>query len=628
LRAVPPQPVLLVGYLGASALLYAPAWASPTTTVLRGGSGDPAIFIWFLRWTPFAVDHGRPLLFTDHLNVPDGVNLMWNTSVPLLGLVFAPLTARWGPVLTLNVIFVLAHGLSAWTAYLAIRRYVPGHLAAAAGGLVFGFSPAILSQGGHPHMSFAVLVPPMLLAVDEIVVRQRRPPWLAGPLLGLLAGCQLLIGEELLAATVLFGVLLVLVVVLNDPRAVLDRRRVLHALLAFTLAAVVGLAIAAWPLAVQFTGPQRVHGDIITTNYSNDLLGFAVPASPQRFLLHPGPDQVRQLAGGNTPYLGAPILLALAALVLRRWRLPVVRVGAAMLLLAAVFSMGPYLHVDGRATAVTLPWAPFDRMATIASLIPSRLAIFTALFAGLLLAVLLRTVWEGGGWRRLAAVGVAAAAVAPLLPSRPVPADPVGTPTFFTGGALRRLPEGGVTLVLPYASRRLPIAMTWQAEAGMRFRMPGGFFIGPSPDGRARFDASPNAASRAFGRIQQGRAAPRLTGGMRRVLAADLTRWGVATVVVGPMDHQATMLGFLTDLFGGPPESVGGVWLWRDPLAHLPARSAGPDRPGAIAGKAAQRAAGAARAAAHRSPPRPRPAARTAPGGSPCSAGWSGRSGC
>jgi hypothetical protein len=613
LRAVPPQPVLLLGYLGLAMLLYAPAWPSPTTTVLRGGHGDPAIFIWFLGWIPFAADHGRPLLYTEHLNFPDGVNLMWNTSVPLLGLVLAPLTTRWGPVLTLNVIFVLAHGLSAWTAYLAIGRYVPGHLAAAAGGLIFGCSPAILSQGGHPHMSFAVLVPPMLLAVDEIVVRQRRPPWLVGPLLGLMAGCQLLIGEELLAATVLFGVLLVLVLALGNPRAVLDRRRVLHALLAFTLAAVVGLGIAAWPLAVQFTGPQRVDGDIIKTNYSNDLLGFVIPASPRRFLLHPGPDQVRQLAGGNTSYLGAPILLALAALALRRWRLPVVRVGTAMLLLAAVFSMGPYLHLGGRATAVTLPWAPFDRMAVIASLIPSRLAIFTALFAGLLWAVLLRMVWEGGGWRRLAAVGVAAAAAASLLPSRPVPADPVQTPAFFTGSALRRLPEGSVALVLPYASRRLPVAMTWQAEAGMRFRMPGGFFIGPTPDGRPRFDANPNAASRAFGRIQRGLSAPRLTGGMRRAFAADLAGWEVDTVVVGPMDHQATMLRFLTDLFGGPPEPVDGIWLWRNPLAHLPVRPAGPDRrrpPAATAGAAA-------RAAVHRSPPRRRPAARTAPGGSP-----------
>ena len=42
---------------------------------------------------------------------------------------------------------------------------------------------------------------------------------------GLMAGCQLVIGEELLAATVLFGVLLLLVLLANNPRATLEWRR-------------------------------------------------------------------------------------------------------------------------------------------------------------------------------------------------------------------------------------------------------------------------------------------------------------------------------------------------------------------------------------------------------------------
>ena len=77
----------------------------------------------------------------------------------------------------------------------------PGHLAAAVGGLVYGFSPAVRGQSHHLHMSLAFLVPLMLLALHEIVVRQRRSPWLVGAGLGLMAGAQLLIGEELLAMT-------------------------------------------------------------------------------------------------------------------------------------------------------------------------------------------------------------------------------------------------------------------------------------------------------------------------------------------------------------------------------------------------------------------------------------------
>ena len=569
-----PQALFLLAFLGLAVLLYAPAWSSPTTTTVRGGDGDAAIEIWFLRWLPYALEHGRDLLFSDHLNVPHGVNLMWNASLPLLGFALAPLTSRWGPVLTFNVVLVLANGLSAWAAYLAIRRHVPGHLAAGVGGLVFGFSPAMRGQSNHPHISFAVLAPLMLLAVDEILVRQRRPPWLVGPLLGLLAGCQLLIGEELLAATVLVAVLLLLVLVASNPRALLDRRRVAHALVAFALAALVGGLIAAKPLRVQFAGPQRVHGDITRTNYANDLLGFVTPGAAQRLSSRRSAELVREFAGGNAAYLGAPLLLVLLVLVVRWWRWPLVRVGAAMLLLAAVFSMGPALQVGGRETTAWLPWAPFQHLPVIANLISSRLAMFTALFAGLLLAVFLDAVWRGGGWRRPAAVAVAVAVLLPLLPAAPVPARKVDTPPFFTAGAVRRLPEGSVALVLPFANRRVAKAMTWQAEAGMRFRMPGGYVIVPARDGRPRFDTNPNTATRAFGAIQRGLPAPELTGGRRRALAANLKGWGVDVVVVGPMEHQDTMLRFLTDLLGRRPVPVDGVYLWQDAKVRLPPGSA------------------------------------------------------
>jgi hypothetical protein len=572
LLALWPQLLFLLAFLGLAVLWYGPAWSSPTTTTVGGGRGDSGIVIWFLRWIPFAVDHGRDLLFSDHLNVPGGVNLMWNASLPLLGWVLMPVTSRWGPVLTFNVVLVLANGLSAWAAYLAIRRYVPTHLAAAAGGLVFGFSPMMRGQSNHPHISFAVLVPLMLLAVGEILVRQRRPPWVVGPLLGLMAGCQLLIGEELLAATVLFGVLLLLVLAANNPTALLDWRRVMHALLAFALAGVVGGAIAAGPLRVQFAGPQRIDGDITRTNYSNDLLGFVTPSSAQLLSSRRSAELVSGFSGGNAAYLGVPLLLVLLALVLRSWRRPVVRVGAVMTLLAAVFSMGAHLQVRGRATTVDLPWSPFDRLPVIANLIPSRLAMYTALFAGLLLAVYLEAVWRGGGWRRPAAVGLAVVTLIPLLPARPVPALKVDTPAFFTAGAVRRLPEGNVALVLPFANRRTAMAMTWQAEAGMWFRMPGGYVIVPAPDGRPRYDTRPNSATRAFSAIQRGLPAPELTVGRRRALAANLASWGVDVVVVGPMEHQGTMLRFLTDLLGRRPIPVDGVYLWRDPVVRLPAR--------------------------------------------------------
>ena len=587
---MPPQPLFLLLFLGLAMWMYAPAWSSPTTTTLAGGDGDTAIFLWFLRWTPFALEHGHDLLVTHHLNYPDGVNLMWNTSLVLPGLLLAPLTIGFGPVLTFNVLLVLAYGLSAWCAYLAIRRFVPGHLAAAVGGLVFGFSPAIRVQSHHLHMSMAFLVPLMLLVLHEILVRRKWPPWLAGAALGLLAGCQLLIGEELLASTGLVGFALLLLLVAGNLRRV--RERVAHVLVAFGVAAVVFAAIAAWPLSVQFTGPQRVHGDIQQTNYANDLLGFVVPGGAQALSSGASAERVAGFAGGNSAYLGVPLLLVLVALGVRWWSNAVVRVGLALAALTAVLSLGPTLLVGGRDTGVRLPMASLERLPLLDSLIPSRLAQLTALFAGLLLALFLHVVWDGGGWRRAAAAAVAVVVLAPLFPGWSVASQKVATPPFFTGAGVRELPRDGVTLVLPFPYRRIAAPMTWQAEADLWFRMPGGYFIAPRPDGRPRFDTNPTSASMVLSGIYGGRRPPPLTKHWRQALARDFVRWRVGSVVVGPMPNRQLMVGFLTELLGARPERVGGVYLWRDPKVVTTVPTAPRERARARASASTARAPG------------------------------------
>jgi hypothetical protein len=562
------QPVFLVGFLGLAVWMFAPAWSSPTTTTLEGGNGDPAIFMWFLRWVPFALEHGHDLLVTHHLNYPDGVNLMWNTSLPLPGLLLAPVTSTWGPVLSFNLLLVLAYGLSAWCGYLAIRRFAPGHLAAAVGGLVYGFSPAIRVQSHHLHMSLAFLVPLMLLALHEILVRQRRSPWLVGAGLGLMAGSQLLIGEELLAMTAVLGFAMFLLLVLTNLRRL--RERWAYAAKAFAAGLVVVSAIIVVPLSVQFTGPQRIRGDIQKTNYSNDLQGFILPGWPQALAHDGAAELVEGFAGGNSAYLGLPLLMVLVVLGVR-WRSSgVVRVGLALMATAAVLSLGPTLMVGGRDTGIPLPWAFFDDLPLLPSLIPARLAQLTALFAGLLLAVFLQAVWRGGGWRRPAAVAVALLVLLPLWPAATVPAEEVATPAFFTGPAVHELPRDGVTLVLPWPYRRIAKPMTWQAEAGLWFRMPGGYFIGPQRDSeQPRFDAVPSSGSITFARIFAGVPPPRLTGPRRRALARDFVRWRVGSVVLGPMPNQAAMVSFLTDLLGRGPQLVDGVYLWRDPVVVL-----------------------------------------------------------
>ena len=560
-----PQLAALLGFLALAVLLLGSTWTSPTDRTLGGGVGDPGVFIWFLRWTPFAVGRHVSPFFTDYLNHPYGVNLMWNTWVPLPGLLLSPLTLTWGPVLTLNVLLTLAYGLSSWSAYLAIRRYVPNHAAAAAGGLVYGFSLMLRSHSHHPNLILVFLLPWLLVMVDEIVVRQRRSPVWLGVVLGCLSAAQVLIGEELFAGTVLVGLLLVLALALPRPRATL--RRAPRALAAVAVALVVFGALVAWPLRAQLSGPARVRSDVTAEEHgSSDLLAVVTPG-PQQAIDPAAANRIRErFTGSNETYLGVPLLLVVAAVVAARRGSVLVQVAFAVLLALMVLTLGAELRVGGHPTGVRLPWRAVESVPLVRNMVPARLAVFTSLFAGLLLAVALHGLWSlRRWWWRALAVAVAVAVLAFLAPPGQLAATKVvATPPFFTTAAVRSLPRDGVALLLPFPRKgRQDTAMVWQAEAGMWFKMPGGYFVGSGPDGQTRHDAPPTTTTRALVRAQAGRR-PKLTPALRAAIAEDFATWGVTTVILGPTPNHGVVAGFLTELLGRRPEDVGGVQLWRD----------------------------------------------------------------
>src|SRR2546428_231527 len=81
-------------YLALAIGFFATIWSHPgrASSTALGVGGDPQLAIWFLRWQAFALANGHNLVFTTYLDAPGGVNLMWNTTAPVLGVVLAPLT--------------------------------------------------------------------------------------------------------------------------------------------------------------------------------------------------------------------------------------------------------------------------------------------------------------------------------------------------------------------------------------------------------------------------------------------------------------------------------------------------------------------------------------------------------
>jgi hypothetical protein len=459
--------------------------------------------------------------------------------------------------------------------------------AAALGGLLFGFSPYMLGQSlGHPHVGVVFICPLMLIAFEEVVLRQTRSPWRLGAMVGALAAAQLLISEELLLTQVLLAAMALAILIGLRPDQV--RMRAGYVLKVLGVAAGILTAVAVWPLWMQFFGPQAVHGTLAASNvFVTDVAGLMLPTSLQAIAPAALTAVTDRFSGSQYEagtFIGLPLLALLLAAVVRWWRAPVVQIASMLALLAGALSLGVTFHLGGVTTGVPagvlaivflaltrtrvgrltpvifgVIWAALAIVPLLHNVVPSRLMLYVFLFAGLLLSVLLDR-WDFASRRQTIAAGsVAVIALLTLLPRIPFATSPANVPAFFATGAVSTLPAGSVALVVPYAHEFESRAMLWQLSADLRFKLPEGYANRPGP----ALDPAPTILGHDLMAMQQGAPAPEVSAAYRAAALSELRGLQVQTVMLGPMAGEDRMLEFFTALMGTPPTQDGGVYLWR-----------------------------------------------------------------
>jgi hypothetical protein len=86
-----------------------------------GRYADPTLFIWSIAWWPYALSHRLNPIVTHAIYAPVGTNLAWLTTVPLASVLVWPITAACGPIVSYNLLALLAPASAAWAAYILCR---------------------------------------------------------------------------------------------------------------------------------------------------------------------------------------------------------------------------------------------------------------------------------------------------------------------------------------------------------------------------------------------------------------------------------------------------------------------------------------------------------------------------
>jgi hypothetical protein len=575
----------LTCYLLAAVAVTWHLWADPASRTVAGNPNDADLFAWFLRYDAAAVAHARlPALVTTAMNAPQGINVMWNTAMPLPGVLLTPVTLLFGPQTALTVLTTVGFAGSAASMLLVMRRWGASTAAAALAGGVYGFSPALLHASvGHYNTQLAILPPLIIDALLRLCLRSRRPVR-DGVVLGLLATAQIFTGEELLLLTAFAAAVLLGVLALGQPQGAAGRLRPAAAGLA--VAAAITLLLAGYPLWEQFFGPLTQHGSAFTPDFfENDLTGFVTPSRYLLFHSAASAAAAARYQGGVPEYLaflGWPLIAVLAAGTLAFWRRPAVRASAVTLLVLELLSLGGHPLVNGVLHAgVSLPWRWVEAVPVLGSALPDRFSVVADGAAAALLAFcydLARArLAPATGQGRLGAAGrrdrhaaragnvlLTAGVVFACLPLVPLPLPAASASPLPAGWsavlAALRLPAGARVLVVPVPTATLTEALRWQADTGQPGSLIGGYFTGPASNGQAYVDGNgPAATARYLDGLWSG---PAIAAPGRSQVRADLNAWRPAAVVA--VTRLSSPLGrYLVGLFGRPRVRSGSVLGWR-----------------------------------------------------------------
>ena len=486
-RPVYQAAVAFATYLAVFVIGFAlPIVSHLNTPNLRQYWTDPNFYTWSMRWWPYAVSHWINPLYSTQVGAPGGYNLAWATTTPSVDLLFWPVTALFGVLVSFNLVLLLVPPASALTAFIAARRLTGHFWAALLAGGVYGLTPFVLVHDwqGQPNLTMIALLP---IVVYLVLL------WWDGTLgwIGFVAWTAVTMALEFYTFNEAFfdmtvvaaGVLVIGFAVAGGPARLKVAR-----LAGLMAVGYVGSVVLASPYLIYALRHYPTTFIRQQQGFSLHLIRLVLPSSDKLFGLTPLITWSDQLGrSGIDDYVGLPLLLIPLALVIFGWRNRIGWLLALALVFVLALAVGPSVDIDGKL--VQLPWGGLWGLPVARSAEPSRLIVFGFLVLAMALAWWLAA--PAAGRLSLAARwGLGLLAVAVLfadLPTsysevKPVPYGvtlpatmrPVNQlPPFITDGLYRQyLRPGESVAVVTYRGNA---GLLFQANSGFYFRIVGGY---------------------------------------------------------------------------------------------------------------------------------------------------------
>jgi hypothetical protein len=573
---------ILVVYVAGGFFVTYTLWVHPTGLRQAGDPQDVNQATWFLRYTATAIQHFRlPALSTMAMNAPHGANLMWNTSLLLPGIVVTPVTSLFGPQVGLTSLLVIGFAGSAASMYYVLRRWQASQLAAALGGALYGFSPALVDSGiGHYSLVLAILPP---LIIDRVLrlATGRGTALRNGIWIGVLVAAQLFVSEEALVDTVIAAVILLVVLALCRPREVASRIRPL--LVGLGAAAVIALVLCARALYVQFHGVSAHAGATVVIKYQGHetnlgTLPYAFINPSSLVLLHTHAtgniaNYYPQPLPEYLAYLGVPLIIVLLAAIVYFWNYLPIRVAGLTCILLEWLGMGAAPIRPGTFTlpSVLLPWGAFQHLPLLDAMVADRLCILADVGAAAVLAFSLDLARSGkvapfSNWRNgsLIATGIAVIALLPIVPAPYLTNRTGHLPAGYTATfRALHLPSDARVLMAPFPFAGTSQVMRWQADTGYPATMIGGDFIEPDQPGRTGRAGRAGMTPTSYyidDLYNPGLGQATLPSPAQ--IRSDLAGWK-PNAVVAAVSPSSPLGKFLIGLFGQPDTQNGHVLGWK-----------------------------------------------------------------